>query len=96
MASTTDRATSGGQQVADERLAVAALDQRAAAHDERERRVDLLDDRPGEIEPPPRHERHFDAGVGGPPDGVTVHRRHLPLAVEQGAVHVEGDETNHR
>ncbi|MCK7521763.1 MAG: hypothetical protein MZV64_30805 [Ignavibacteriales bacterium] len=85
----------GRQQVTDQRAAVPLLDQRAAAHDEGERPVELVDDRPGEVEPPPRHERHLDAGVGGAADRVAVRRRHLPAAVEERAVDVQGDQSNH-
>ena len=86
----------GRQQVADQRLAVAPLDQRSAAHDERERPVNLLDDRPGEIEAPPRHERNLDAGIRGLPDRFAIRRRHLPAAVEKRAVDVQGDQADHR
>ena len=57
-------------------------------------RGQLFEDRPREVVAAPGRERHLDAGLDGPRDRVAVRRRDPSLAVEDGAVDVEGEEAD--
>ena len=74
-AASTSRAVVARQQAAHQRLAVAGLDDRAVAQDERQRPRQLLEDRPREVVAAAGRQRHLDARVDRPRDRVAVRRR---------------------
>ena len=55
----------------------------------------LLEDRPREVVAAAGRERDLDAGVDRARNGVAVRRGNCAVAVEEGAVDVEGEEADH-
>ncbi len=75
--------------------APAVLDDGAVAENEGEGTGERLEDRPREVVASSGRERHLDAGVERAGDGRAVRSREMSVAVEKGAVDIEGEQTDH-
>jgi hypothetical protein len=81
--------------VAHERRPARVLHHGAVVHHQRERQAQALRNRFREVITPACHERDDDAGADGVGKGVAVRIGNLAAAVEQRAVDIDGQETNH-
>ena len=74
---------------------VLVLDERSVVDDERERKGQRVGDRAGEMEASSGDERDLDAATRGFGQGVSMRVGNPAAAVEQRAVDVDGEQTNH-
>ncbi len=78
-----------------QRLAVPLLDDGAVAQDERQRRRELLEDRPGKVVAAAGRQRDLDTLVDHARDRVDVLGWEVSVTVEQGSVDIEGEQADH-
>jgi hypothetical protein len=83
------------QETSQQRFTILSLHDRAVAQDERQRGRKLVKDWTREVVAASRGQRHFHASVDGAGDGVAVRLRNVPVAVQDCAVNVEGEKTDH-
>ncbi len=76
-------------------LPLMRLHDRPVTEDERERRWQALENRPRELVAAPGRNRYLDASVDRAGDGGAVRVGNLSVAVEDGAVEVEGEQADH-
>jgi len=76
--------------------AAGVLDDGAVAENEGQRTRQRLEDRPGELIAPSGGERDFDTGVDRPADGGVVRLREPAMTVEERAVDIEREQTDHQ